>query len=61
MTSAELRTICGEVGKKRLADALGWTVRTLDRKLSGQHAITKADALAVQHVVKCGEQQATPV
>jgi hypothetical protein len=29
------------------------TVRTLDRKIAGQHAITKADALAVDHVVEC--------
>ncbi len=53
MTPAELRRIATGYGKQRLADALGWTVRTLDRKLSGQHAITKADELAVRHVVEC--------
>ena len=53
MTRAELRRIASVYGKQRLADALGWTVRTLDRKLSGQHAITKADELAVRHVVGC--------
>lgn len=55
MTRAELRRIATEYGKQRLADALGWTVRTLDRKIAGQHAISKADTLAVQHVVGCIE------
>ena len=53
MTPAELRTICDEVGKENLARSLEWTVRTVDRKLSGQHAITKADELAIRHVVEC--------
>ena len=50
MTPAELRTICNEMGKRRLASLLGWTVRTMDRKLSGQHKITKADELAIRAV-----------
>ncbi|MBP3954379.1 hypothetical protein J8F10_03620 [Gemmata sp. G18] len=51
MTPAELRRIADGFGKKPLADALGWTVRTLDRKITGQHAITKADAIAVRAVI----------
>ncbi len=47
MTPAELRTICEELGKERLANLLKWTVRTMDRKLSGQHKITKANEVAV--------------
>jgi hypothetical protein len=39
------------VGKSTLAEMLGWTVRTLDRKLSGQHKITKADSLVMGAVV----------
>lgn len=51
MTPTELRRIATDYGKQRLADALGWTVRTLDRKIAGQHAITKADAIAVHAVI----------
>jgi hypothetical protein len=42
MTAEQLRAICNEIGKDRLAEHLGWTVRTMDRKLSGQHGITRA-------------------
>lgn len=51
MTRSELRRIAAEYGKQRLADALGWTVRTLDRKIAGQHRITKADAIAIRAVI----------
>jgi hypothetical protein len=51
MTPSAPRAICDEVGKPRLAEALGWTVRTIDRKLAGQHRITKADAVAIRAVV----------
>lgn len=51
MSREELRRICDAVGKERLAALLEWTVRTLDRKLSGQHKITKADAMAVRAAV----------
>jgi plasmid maintenance system antidote protein VapI len=51
MTPAELRRIATEYGRQRLADALGWTVRTLDRKIAGQHRITKADAIAIRAVI----------
>lgn len=50
MTTEELRSICERIGKERLARLLGWTVRTLDRKIAGQHRITKEDAIAVQAV-----------
>jgi hypothetical protein len=50
MTPAELRAVCDDVGKTKLAGMLGWTVRTLDRKLSGQHKITKGDEVAVDAV-----------
>jgi hypothetical protein len=53
MNPADLLAISKSYGKEKLAAALGWSVRTLERKLSGQHAITKADALAVRHVVEC--------
>jgi hypothetical protein len=51
MTPTELRSVASAFGKPRYADDLGWTVRTLDRKLSGQHKITKTDELAVRRVV----------
>ncbi len=51
MTNDELRTICDRIGKDRLAAILDWTVRTIDRKLSGQHKITKADAVAIRAAV----------
>jgi hypothetical protein len=56
MTPAELRAVCDVVGKSKLADLLGWTVRTMDRKLSGKHKITRADELAVRHVTECLER-----
>ncbi len=51
MTRDELSRIAAEYGKPGLAAALGWTVRTLDRKIAGQHRITKADAIAVRAVI----------
>lgn len=50
MTKEELLTICQCIGKDRLASLLDWTVRTMDRKLSGQHRITREDAIAVRAV-----------
>lgn len=52
MTRDELRRIATEYGKQRLADEVGWTVRTLDRKIAGQHRITKADEIAIRAVVR---------
>lgn len=51
MTRNELRRVATEFGKPELAAALGWTVRTQDRKIAGQHRITKADAIAVRAVI----------
>lgn len=53
MTQAELRRVAAEYGKQGLADALGCTVRALDRKTAGQHAVTKADEPAVRPVAGC--------
>jgi hypothetical protein len=50
MTPAELRALCDEVGR-HLKDGLGWTERTIGRKLAGHHRITKADAVAIGAVV----------
>lgn len=51
---ADLQKVCDKVGKQRLANLFGWTVRTLDRKLSGQHKITTINELAIRHIAECG-------
>lgn len=48
MTATELRIIAHKIGKERLAKMLRWTIRTLDRKISGQHKITEADEVAIR-------------
>jgi hypothetical protein len=60
MTPVELRTISQSYGKEKLASALGWSVRTLERRLSGQHMITKADELAIGAATNLGIPQQSP-
>jgi hypothetical protein len=59
MTPSELRTHCdsfndetGRGGVTKLAVLLGWTRRTMDRKIFGQHKITQSDEIAINDVMQ---------
>ena len=56
MTRSELRSLCEKLnpgGQTKLAGMLEWTPRTMRNKLAGKSKITKADAMAITHVMEC--------
>lgn len=62
MTPAELRAVCdslndarGVGGQTRLAELLGWSDRTMRRKLAGDTPIDRDEELAIRCLVGgCG-------
>jgi hypothetical protein len=64
LTSTQLRIHCdsfndenGSGGVATLAGLLGWTPRTMWRKLSGQHKISQSDEMAILALVKAHHAQ----
>lgn len=56
MTPDQLRAFCDSLnpgGQTELAGMMGWTTRTMRNKLAGKTPITKADAMAISHVMEC--------
>ncbi len=58
MTPTELRSLCeslnenGTGGQTELANRLGWSDRTMRRKLAGDSTITRGDELAIQCIMR---------
>ncbi|MFO0906752.1 MAG: hypothetical protein U0835_00015 [Isosphaeraceae bacterium] len=60
MTPAQLRSHCdslndehGTGGQTELAKRLGWSDRTMRRKLAGDSPIDRDEAMAVEHLMEC--------
>ena len=62
MTPAKLRAYCdllndkhGTGGQTELARRLGWSARTIRRKLAGDSEIDRDEAIAVRCLMECGK------